>query len=33
MTGHELRALGRDMPEVIDKLRSACYERVSGGAA
>jgi CRP-like cAMP-binding protein len=31
MSGHDLRALGRDMPEVIDKLRSACYDRVSGG--
>jgi CRP-like cAMP-binding protein len=33
MSGHDLRALGRDMPEVIDKLRSACYDRVSGGAS
>jgi hypothetical protein len=30
MTGRDLRALSRDMPEVIDKLRSACYNRVSG---
>ena len=29
MSGHDLRALSRDMPEVIDKLRSACYDRVS----
>jgi CRP-like cAMP-binding protein len=29
----DLRALGRDMTEVIDKLRSACYDRVSGGAS
>jgi hypothetical protein len=27
------RALSRDMPEVIDKLRSACYDRVSGGGS
>lgn len=33
MTGHDLRALGRDIPEVIGKLRSACYDRVSGGAS
>jgi CRP-like cAMP-binding protein len=33
MTGHDLRALGRDMPEVVEKLRSACYDRVSGGAS
>jgi CRP-like cAMP-binding protein len=32
MTGHDLRALGRDMPQVVDKLRSACYDRVSGRA-
>jgi CRP-like cAMP-binding protein len=30
ITGADLRALSRDMPEVIDKLRSACYDRVSG---
>jgi CRP-like cAMP-binding protein len=30
ITGRDLRALGRDMPDVIDKLRSACYDRVSG---
>ena len=29
MTGHDLRALGREMPEVVDKLRAACYDRVS----
>jgi CRP-like cAMP-binding protein len=33
MSGHDLRALSRDMPEVIDKLRSACYDRVRGGAS
>ena len=33
MSGHELRALSRDMPEVIDKLRSACYDRLGGGAS
>ena len=33
MSGHELRGLSRDMPEVIEKLRSACYDRVSGGAS
>ena len=33
MTGHDLRALSRDMPQVIDKLQSACYERMSGGAS
>ena len=33
MSGHDLRALIRDMPEVIDKLRSACYDRVSGEAS
>jgi hypothetical protein len=33
MTGHDLRALSRDMPEVLSKLRAACYERVSGGAS
>jgi CRP-like cAMP-binding protein len=32
MSGHDLRALRRDIPQVIDKLRSACYDRVSGGA-
>jgi CRP-like cAMP-binding protein len=30
ITGADLRALSRDMPKVIDKLRSACYDRVSG---
>jgi hypothetical protein len=30
ITGRDLRALSRDMPEVIDKLRSACYDRVRG---
>jgi CRP-like cAMP-binding protein len=29
---HDLRALGRDMPEVITKLRAACYDRVSSGS-
>jgi hypothetical protein len=24
---------GLDMPEVLDKLRSSCYDRVSGGAS
>ena len=33
MSGHDLRALSRDMPEVIGKLRSACYDRVSGGSS
>jgi CRP-like cAMP-binding protein len=33
MSGHDLRALGRDMPQVVDKLRSACYDRVSGRAS
>jgi CRP-like cAMP-binding protein len=33
MTGHDLRALSRDMPQVIDKLQSARYERMSGGAS
>jgi hypothetical protein len=33
ISGHDLRALSRDMPEVIDKMRSACYDRVSGGAS
>ena len=33
MTGHDLRALSRDMPQVLDKLRSACYDRVSGRAS
>jgi CRP-like cAMP-binding protein len=33
MSGHDLRALRRDIPQVIDKLRSACYDRVSGGAS
>ncbi len=33
MSGHDLRALSRDMPEVIEKLRSACYARVSGAAS
>jgi CRP-like cAMP-binding protein len=32
MAGHDLRALGRDMPEVIGKLRAACYDRVSSGS-
>jgi len=32
MSGHDLRALRRDIPQVIDKLRSACYDRISGGA-
>ena len=33
MSGHDLRALRRDIPQVIDKLRSACYDRISGGAS
>ena len=33
MSGHDLRALRRDIPQVIDKLRSACYDRVRGGAS
>jgi hypothetical protein len=33
ITGHELRALSRDMPQVVEKLRSACYDRVSGGGS
>jgi CRP-like cAMP-binding protein len=31
MAGHDLRALGRGIPEVISKLRVACYDRVSSG--
>jgi hypothetical protein len=33
ISGHDLRALSRDMPEVIDKMRSACYDRANGGAS
>jgi CRP-like cAMP-binding protein len=33
ISGHDLRALRRDIPQVIDKLRSACYDRISGGAS
>jgi hypothetical protein len=33
ISGHDLRALSGDIPEVIDKMRSACYDRVSGGAS
>ena len=33
MSGHDLRALRRDIPQVIDKLQSACYDRISGGAS
>jgi hypothetical protein len=33
ISGHDLRVPGRDMPEVIDKMRSACCDRVSAGGS
>jgi CRP-like cAMP-binding protein len=33
MTGYDLRAINRELPEVASKLRAAIEERVGGGAS